>query len=172
VSVHASDASQTATRSASAPSTGAVERPHLCRAAALLAAVAAVALAPPEADASPETLKRSVGNMVQAPLDLAFSPIVAWRTLNNNVRDIDDTTAVRVAYYVPGYFWMVGVQVGSSAIRGLTGMLEFLPGLFLLPFDADLDPLFDPVERGEALIEWGNPVMDVKFGINYQRPAF
>lgn len=131
-----------------------------------------VALAPVESSASPATLQRSVGNMVQAPLDLALSPLVAWATLNNNIQDIDDTTAVRVAYYVPGYFWLLGLQAGASAIRGLTGALEFLPGLFLLPFDADLDPLFDPVERGEALVEWENPVMNIKFGINYQAPAF
>ncbi len=141
--------------------------------ALMVAAVLAVAsIAPSTAEASPETLKRSVGNMVQAPLDLALSPIVAWATLNRNIRDIDDTTAVRVAYYLPGYFWLLGLQIGASAIRGLTGALEFLPGLFLLPFEADLDPLFDPVERGEALIEFESPVMDIKFGINYQAPAF
>lgn len=142
----------------------------LSAAAALVALLAA--FAPAEAQASPATLKRSVGNMVQAPLDLALSPFVAWATLNNNIQDIEDTTAVRVAYYVPGYFWLVGLQVGASAIRGLTGAIEFLPGLFLLPFDADLDPLFDPVERGSALVEWENPVMNIKFGINYQSPAF
>ncbi|MGH0034990.1 MAG: hypothetical protein ACQGVK_08170 [Myxococcota bacterium] len=136
-------------------------------------ALSLVALAAPRpAEASPETLSRSVGNMVQAPLDLALSPLVAWATLNNNIQDIDDTTAVRVAYYLPGYVWLLGLQVGASAIRGLTGAIEFLPGLFLLPFDADLDPLYDPVERGEALVEWENPVMDIKFGINYQSPAF
>ena len=141
--------------------------------ALMVAAVLAVAsIAPSTAEASPETLKRSVGNMVQAPLDLALSPIVAWATLNRNIRDIDDTTAVRVVYYLPGYFWLLGLQIGASAIRGLTGALEFLPGLFLLPFEADLDPLFDPVERGEALIEFESPVMDIKFGINYQAPAF
>jgi len=137
-----------------------------------IAAAAVLALAPATAHASPETLKRSMGNMLQAPLDLALSPIVAWATLNRNIRDIDDTPGVRIAYYVPGYFWLVGLQVGASAIRGLTGALEFLPGLVLLPFDADLDPLYDPVERGEALVEWENPVMNLKFGINYQQPAF
>jgi hypothetical protein len=132
----------------------------------------AAVLAPSVGQASPATLQRSVGNMVQAPLDAALSPMVAWATLNNNIRDIEDTPGVRLAYYVPGYFWLVGLQVGASAIRGLTGAIEFLPGLFLLPFEADLDPLFDPVERGQALVEWENPVMNIKFGIDYQSPAF
>lgn len=133
---------------------------------------AAVAFAPTTASASWETIQRSVGNIVQSPLDLVCSPFVAWMTLNRNIRDVDDTTAVRVAYYVPGYIWLVGVNAGASVIRGLTGALEFLPGLVLIPFDADLDPLFDPAERGEGLIEFENDVFPIKFGINYQAPAF
>ena len=74
---------------------------------------------------------------------------------------------------LPGYIFLTGLNLGASAIRGITGGLEFLPGLFLIPFpDADLDPMYDPVERGAGFVEWENPVMNVKFGINYQSPAF
>jgi hypothetical protein len=135
-------------------------------------AAALLAFAPGTADASYRTLARAIGNITQAPLDAALSPMVAWSTLNKNITNIEDTTAVRVAYYVPGYFWLLGLQIGSSSIRAVTGTLELLPGLFLLPFKADLDPLFDPVERGEGVVEFDNDVMDIKFGINYQSPAY
>ena len=41
-----------------------------------------------------------------------------------------------------------------------------------LPFDADLDPLFDPVENSSSLVEWENGVIDVKFGVSYQGPSY
>ena len=148
-------------------------RPLARLSAAAPAALLLLAWAPGPANASHETIARAVGHIVQSPLDLALSPIVAWATLNTNIRDIDDTTAVRVAYYLPGYFWLLGVQVGASVIRGVTGGLEFLPGLFLIPFpNTELDRIYDPVERGAALVEYENDIIDVKFGINYQSPAY
>ena len=128
----------------------------------------------------PETLQRSVGNLVQAPLDILLAPVVAGRTLFQNLRDIDDTPAVRIFYALPGYAWLTGLHVGAGALRGITGALELLPGIFLLPFETDLGTLFDPAETGGALIEYDNPLADVdalhyfplvtwhiKFGIRY-----
>ena len=33
--------------------------------------------------------------------------------------------------------------------------------------EADLDPLYDPVERGEALVDVQTPPLNIKFGVNY-----
>ena len=141
--------------------------------APLLAAAVFSLGAPDSAEASYRTLGRALGNIIQSPLDLVLSPIVAALGLNRNIRDIDDTRGVRIAYFVPGYFWMTGVQIGASVMRGITGGLELIPGLILLPFpESDLDPLFDPVENSAGLVEWENGVMDVKFGINYQGAAY
>ena len=151
------------------------------RLAALGASLALlVTLLPASAQASPETLRRATGNIIQAPLDVFLAPIVAGRTLVGNLRDIDDTTAVRVFYAVPGYLWLTGVQVGAGVLRGVSGALELLPGIFLLPFETDIDPLFDPADRGAALVEWENefaenPIMqwipiatwNVRFGVTY-----
>jgi hypothetical protein len=52
-------------------------------------------------------------------------------------------------------------------LRGVTGVFEFLPGLILLPLDADMDPLFDPVVENSALVDYDNPVYHVKFGTDY-----
>jgi hypothetical protein len=49
----------------------------------------------------------------------------------------------------------------------MTGVIEFLPGLGLLPFEADLDPLFSPAEKADALVDKETPILDVKFGIDY-----
>jgi hypothetical protein len=122
--------------------------------------------------ASPETLKRSVENLTLWPLDLALSPVVAGKTVYQNLRDIDDSTAVRIAYPVPGFVWVTFVQAGSSVLRGVTGVFEFLPGLGLLPFEADLDPLFDPADENEALVDYETPVYDFRFGISYTSAGY
>ncbi len=125
-----------------------------------------VGLAGP-ASASPETLKRSVGNLLFGPLDIAFTPIVSARDVVNNLQNVDDTMGVRVAYALPGYVWNMGVQVGAGTIRVITGVLEFLPGLGLLFFEADLDPLYPVVERAPALVDYDTPPLHFKFGISY-----
>jgi len=119
------------------------------------------------AAASPETLKRSVSNILFGPLDVAFTPIVSAQNVVNNLQNIDDTMGVRIAYAVPGYVWNMGVQIGAGTIRVITGVLEFLPGLGLFFFDADLDPLFTPAEKARALVDYNTPPLYVKFGITY-----
>jgi hypothetical protein len=119
------------------------------------------------ASASPETLRRSVSNMLFGPLDVAFTPVVSARNVIYNLENVDDTMGVRVAYALPGYVWNMGVQIGAGTIRVLTGVIEFLPGLGLFFFDADLDPLFSPVERGNALVDIPTPPLNIKFGITY-----
>jgi hypothetical protein len=146
------------------------------------AAVAAMmlSLAPSGAQASPETLQRSLGNLLQCPLDVMLAPVVAFRTLFNNLRDVDDTVPVRVVYALPGYVWLTGLQIGGGTLRGIAGALELLPGIFLLPFKADLDALYDPADRGGSLVELDNPLAEVgsleyvplltwhvKFGVTY-----
>ena len=147
---------------------------------AAFVASAFLALSPATAQASPETLQRAIGNIVQAPIDVILAPIVAGRTLVNNLRDIDDTLAVQVVYAAPGYFWLVGIQTGAAVLRGIAGGLELLPGILLLPLETDLDALYDPADRGGALVEMENPLaehdiwqyvplvsMNLRFGVTY-----
>jgi hypothetical protein len=135
-------------------------------AAALVAALLALVAASP-AQASPETLKRSVGNIIFGPVDIVFSPVVGSQTVYHNIQDIDDSMWVRVVYLAPGVVWNTTLEMGSGIIRCMTGLIEFVPGLGLLFFDADLDPLFSPVEKADALVDEETPVLNVKFGINY-----
>ena len=147
---------------------------------ALALAAPVLAVAPSTTQASPETLRRALGNLIQAPIDVVLSPIVAGRTLVNNLRDIDDTPAVRAVYTAPGFFWLTGVQAGAAVLRGISGGLELVPGILLMPFETDIDALYDPADRGAALVEYENPLADddtaywlpfltwnVRFGITY-----
>ena len=72
-----------------------------------------------------------------------------------------------IVYPVPGYVWVLGVQIGASVLREVTGLIELLPGLGVLFFDADLDPLYHPVERGDALVDEKTKLLNVKFGVHY-----
>ena len=130
------------------------------------AAGLALAVASPAA-ASPETLKRSVGNILFAPLDILFAPISAGKILYTNMRDIDDSQWVRIIYPIPGFAWLTGVNIGGGVLREVTGLLELIPGIGLAFLEADLDPLMAPVERGEALVDVETDVLNVKFGMNY-----
>ena len=139
--------------------------PRLLAAASLTAALLALAVAP--AGASPKTLKRSIENMTQAPLDVAAAPVVAGWTIYKNMREIGDSTAVRIVYPVPGFAWNTMVNIGAGVLRGVTGVIEFVPGIVLLPFEADLDPLFDPSIDQQGLVSWQNGIYDVNFAVDY-----
>ncbi len=133
-------------------------------------ALCLVALAPAPAEASPETLRRSFSNIMNGPFDMALAPVVGGLTLAKNLQDIDDTPGVRVAYAVPGWFWLTGLNLAGGAIRVITGTLELLPGIGLFAFEPDMDPLFDPVENAPALVEWDNPLADVESPWVYYNP--
>ena len=146
---------------------------HLARSCVVALASCALLLgSAPAAKASPETLKRAFANIIQGPLDILLSPIVAGKTLVTNLQDIEDTTAVRVAYTVPGYIWLVGMEVGGGLLRFVSGGLELLPGIFLLPFDTDIDELFDPASRAEAMFDFENPLNEEPEWLQYMVPIY
>jgi len=146
-------------------------RPTALRLPVLLAALGVLLAASPAA-ATYETMKRSLGNIVLAPVDMALSPVVATHTIYNNLRDIDDSLGVRVAYVPMGVCWNTGVQAMSAVVREITGLIEFVPGLMVLFIDADLDPIFAPVERGNALLDVETPVIRLKTGVDYTTVPF
>jgi hypothetical protein len=135
--------------------------------AVALLALGLFALPAGPAAASPKTLKRSVENLTQWPLDVASAPLVSAWTIQRNMREIDDSLAVRIAYPLPGFAWNTMVQVGAGVLRGVSGVLEFVPGIVLLPFETDMTPLFNPSLDNEALVSWENGIYDVKFAVDY-----
>lgn len=142
------------------------------RFAALLVSGGAVVMLASSAQASPETLKRAMGNIIFAPFDLVLSPVVASHTMYNNLRDIDDTIGVRVVYVIPGVAWNTGVQALSAIVREIAGLVELVPGMGLFFIRADLDPIFAPPERGNALIDTDTPALHLKIGVDYMTVPF
>lgn len=134
-------------------------------AAGLAAGLLALPATP--ASASPKTFKRSIQNLTQFPLDVATAPAVSVWSIYTNMRSINDSTAVRIAYPVPAFMWNTMVNMGSGVLRGVTGVIEFVPGILLIPFDADIDPLFDPAEDNPSLVRWENGIYDINFGVDY-----
>ena len=141
-------------------------RSRRTRLAVLLTALLSLALASPAA-ASPETIKRASGNLLFGPFDFFLGPIVGTRSVFYNIQDIDDSTAVRVAYVLPGVVWNSAICMGGGVMRTLSGLLEFVPGVFLIPFEADLDPIFAPAEKSDALIWEETDWMVFKLCVNY-----
>lgn len=153
------------------PAVPRVRRPAAIRlGTALLALGLALGLAAP-ASAGPDTLKRSVENLTLWPLDVVTAPVVGAKTIVDNMQTIDDTTAVRIAYPVPGFVWNTFVQTGAGVLRGFSGLFELGPGLVLLPFDNEMNPLFDPVENNPALVDAEAPFYRAKFGVTYTNPG-
>ena len=140
--------------------------------AALAVAGLVCGLWPGEARATTATIQRSIENLTLFPFDVILSPVVAGQTLYTNLRDIEDSTAVRIAYPVPGYIWLTAVQIGAGVLRGVTGAFELIPGLILIPLDADLDPLYDPADENSAMVDYELPFYHVRFGINYTTAGY
>jgi hypothetical protein len=120
--------------------------------------------------ASPHTLQRSVENILFAPADLLLSPVVAGRVIHENLQNTDDSLAVKVIFLVPGFLWNTAVQAGAAILREVTGLIEVVPGVVLLPLEADLPLLFAPAEHGAALVDVDTPALRVKFGVDYLTP--
>jgi len=108
-----------------------------------------------------------VSNILFAPLDIGLAPITAANAVYRNLNDIDDSLGVRLAYVLPGYGWNTGLFIGSGVIRLIAGALEFVPGIFLLPFETDMTPLFAPGEKANSMVDIDTPPLRIKFGIDY-----
>jgi hypothetical protein len=144
-----------------------LEGSPLCRCVVSGAALLMVLSVASPAAASPETLKRAVSNILFGPTDVALGPIVGARSVYHNIQDIDDTPGVRIAFIIPGVAWNGAMCMAGGVLRTLTGVLEFIPGLILLPFEADMDALFAPPGRADALIDEETDFLDIKIGIDY-----
>jgi hypothetical protein len=142
----------------------------LRRALVVFALAVSIPTAPRVGLASPATFQRSLQNILFAPADLLLSPVVAGRAIHENLQDTDDSLAVKVVFLVPGFLWNTAVQAGAAILREVTGLIEVLPGVVLLPFEADLPVLFAPAEHGAALVDVETPALRVKFGVDYLAP--
>ncbi len=142
--------------------------PHRARPAlALMTALFLIVGLSAPAAATEQTFKRAMTNLLFGPFDIALSPIVGPRSVYQNLQDIDDTTGVRIAYAVPGVAWNTAFNIGGGMLRVMSGLLEIVPGILLLPFEGDMNPLFAPPERADALIGEETSLTSIKGGSNH-----
>lgn len=130
-----------------------------------------VVAAPGVSHAGAKTLTRSFQNLLLFPFDMALSPYVGGKAIFTAWRSSDDTKAVKYGYAPFAPIWGIGVQTGASVIRGVAGALELLPGLVLLPFDAEMNPLYDLPENQPALVDQQAGPVKIKFGVDYLAPS-
>lgn len=142
---------------------------HRAATAVLLLALLCV---PAPARAGTETLKRGLGNLIEWPIDIVICPITAGMATYRNLRDIDDSKAVRYAYAAPGYVWMMMLFAGTSALRGVAGVLETVPGIGLAFTDSEMEPIFAPVERSQALIDHDTEFIYWRIGVDYSQVGY
>lgn len=138
------------------------------RFASLAALVALLSTAAPDVShAGVKTLTRATQNLLFFPFDLALSPFVASKITWDSWRSSDDTPAVKYGYALFAPIWNISIEAGASVIRGVAGFLELLPGIALVPFDAEMNPLYDLPESQPAWVDQGGDAFKVRFGINY-----
>lgn len=130
-----------------------------------------IVAAPGVSHARGKTLVRSMQNLILFPFDLALSPYVGGKAVFLAWKDSDDTKAVKYGYAPFAPIWGISVQAGASIIRGVAGALELLPGLVLLPFDAEMDALYDLPETQPGLVDQEAGPVRIKFGIDYLAPS-
>jgi hypothetical protein len=87
------------------------------------------------------------------------------------MRNVGDTTDVRVAYALPGFVWNMMVDAGAGMIRGIAGVLELGPGVVMLYSDKEMQPIFEPVEENSALVDLDSSLYRLKFGVDYTTPG-
>jgi hypothetical protein len=143
-------------------------KPSLFSRIAVLAVVGALVFSPSLSQAGGQTLKRSVGNLTQFPLDILLSPIQAGNRLNKNLKAEDDPMALKVVMVVPGWLFLTGNNAFGAMMRGFAGIAELPAGLFLLTRkDAEMYPLFPITERGGALWDKDTKAFHFMIGIDY-----
>ncbi len=136
---------------------------------ALLALAFALALSgtPRQATADSSQLCRAGMNLVLFPLDAVLGPFIVAKDEYYGLTEIDDPMALKVAGAVPGYVFLLGVQVGGAIFRAIGGVFEIIPG-FVTLFREEAQPaLYRSAEDAWSLYSEQYGPCPVKVGISY-----
>lgn len=144
----------------------------IARAIGVVAAglIAVAALAPGAAHASVASMKRSIENVTQGPLDVVLTPVVAAVTARDNVEAEIHSTGGKVMGGALTYFGLVLMDLHAGFFRTFAGAVELpfaLGALAASPLtDWEPPPFFD-VEKKTALVDRPSSVYNVKFGVQH-----
>jgi len=118
-----------------------------------------------------DTLRRAVSNVLLGPLDVALSPAVTVQALYANAKAANYSPPATVALeLLGGAGWFFPLTAATGVFRMWSGFAEMPVGLALLVSKSFTDwepaPFFE-VREEPALVSCPNPVIPLKFGVNY-----
>ena len=117
------------------------------------------------------TLRRAVSNVLLGPLDVALSPVVTVQALEANARAAGNSWPATAALeLLGGVGWFLPVTAAAGVFRLWSGLAEMPVGLALLvskSFTPWEPSAFFEIREETALVSCPNPVIPVKFGVNY-----
>lgn len=136
---------------------------------AVLAVVLATSLCgtPGQANADASQLCRAGANFVLAPFDALLGPFIVGKDEYYGLTEIDDPMGLKVAGAVPGYVFLLGVQIGGSIFREIAAVFEVIPGVVTLFREGSQPALYRSAEDAWALYAEQYGPCPVKFGISY-----
>ena len=115
-------------------------------------------------------LKGSIQNLLQGPLDIALTPVVAARTTYQNLGAEEHTMVGNVGLGFLTYTGFLVFDSMAAAFRTWAGALEFplaLGALAATPFTDWEPPVTFSVQDKPALVDYPTKVFDVKFGVSH-----
>jgi hypothetical protein len=145
------------------------------RALRIIAAGLIVALPLLRADsvlAGGQTLKKSVGNMTQAPLDLALIPATSTATIARGLVGSKTYSPFAKVLMAPFAFTLGTtfcslLSLTTATIRLLDGVASFPVGLAVLPTDKEAPSLYNHVPNARAMVDHDTKPYHFNFGIYY-----
>ena len=112
------------------------------------------------ASASPDTLRVALEDVIMGTVDVVVAPGNGGIATVRNLDEVSDDGFLQGLYFVPALLGLTTLQVAQGALRVATGAVELIPGIFLFPFEADLDPDLNVFRRGELMVDLENPLAE------------
>lgn len=131
---------------------------HFVRLAAVSLAIFSLSILSPNAATADATqLCRSMTSILLAPTDTILAPYIAAKDMQYGLSEQSDPTYIRVLAFVPGYGFLVTMQIGGTIMRIVSGAFEFPMGLFTLFREGAEKPLFKSQDETYAVYseDWG-----------------
>ena len=125
-------------------------------------------LTPRGASADATQLCRSISSIVLAPTDIPFAPYIAQHDLYVGLLEQDDDWYKKVIATPPGVVWLLGLQAAGTVVRVVTGVMEFVPGLFTLFREEPQGALFRSQDEAWAVYSEDFGPCPVRIGTSYQ----
>jgi hypothetical protein len=131
----------------------------------------AVAGSATRAEASPDSLRLALEDVLVGAADLAAAPVTAGVATAGNTAEVSDNGFLQGLYVLPGWLGLTFLQAGQATLRVVVGAVELIPGILLFPFPgADVPEDWNLFRQGEPLADLENPLGDDPVWLAYVLP--